>query len=154
MVARRARAEEEKARLKKMEEEAASIRWSTFSGELKEALVYLFFLGVFCAAVFTPRNADPFMLQTQVDNLFFSQTVPGTLNEKFYTIDDSREWFQWAREVFLPNFFIDDSLVAVNTTITGTNLTTIEYVPASRVVAGSTSEDFIGDNTNLRIGLA
>jgi hypothetical protein len=117
--------------------------WKSLSPEFKSACAYAFFLCVFCAACFAPRNASSYYLHKELQATFFEQDY--SYGKNFYTIDSWAEAEQWIQTMFLPNW--------LPTQFNSSGV--ISYVPPSLLVDPlSVGSAVVSDLTNSRVGLA
>ncbi|GMH50342.1 hypothetical protein TL16_g00750 [Triparma laevis f. inornata] len=80
--------------------------YRTWSEEFKEFALYLFFVILFCAVIFMPRNADPYFMAKGIRDTF-------TTNEFTYNIDFDRmttkkQALDWFEDVLIPNLLPEE----------------------------------------------
>ncbi|GMI03856.1 hypothetical protein TrVE_jg2530 [Triparma verrucosa] len=91
--------------------------YRSWSEEFKEFALYLFFVIIFCAVIFMPRNADPYFMAKGIRDLF-------TQNEFSYNVDFERmttkkQVMDWFEDILIPNLLpVED--------YNGNDLTTLE----------------------------
>jgi hypothetical protein len=74
-----------------------------FSAEFKDFAKYLFFLGVFCAVIFGPKNSDPYYMRQSLDDMFLGHEYDYGISYGD-TASLAQVW-QWVDSIVLPNLY-------------------------------------------------
>ena len=74
-----------------------------FSAEFKDFAKYLFFLSVFCAVIFGPKNSDPYYMRQSLDDMFLGNEYDYGASYRD-TASLAQVW-QWVDTIVLPNLY-------------------------------------------------